>query len=160
MMSSWPCGHPCECAQSTPGLVDCRGHLSYDDAAGDDDAVDAQSGTELLVVVAWLFIKQAALSLGHLVSSVHIEAEAGCGVGVPWLLQATTVQALGVLLMESLLSLKHIGAVKHTTSSLQLLCSKLLAHGQLHTGLSSLPSVWMDTLIDRLAAAKHQVCVE
>jgi hypothetical protein len=139
--------------------VDCRGHLSFDDTAGDDDAADLQSGVQLLVVVAWLFVKQAGLCLGHLVSSVHLEVDAGHGTSSPpWLLSATTVHALGKLLMDSLLSLKHIGAVKHTTASLQSLCTKLLAHGQLHTGLSALPSRWIDNLIDTLATAKHQVC--
>jgi Putative death-receptor fusion protein (DUF2428) len=140
--------------------VDCRGHLIADSEAGEDDGDETQGGLQLVVVVAWLYVKQAALSFSHMFGKFQLEPANELGVvdGAPvWMLSTTSVLAVGNMMVRALLTLKHVGAVSHTGSGLQALCTKLLAHGQRNPKLAALPSLWLDDLLDKLASAEHEV---
>jgi hypothetical protein len=59
------------------------------------------------------------------------------------------VVAVGTLFLESLLTLKHLGAQSQTAEALEAVCKRLLAHGSKHLSLAALPRTWMADLLQK-----------
>ncbi len=64
--------------------------------------------------------------------------------------------AVGTLFVQSLLTLKHLGALSQTADALQVVCELLLSHGAKHPSLAALPQVWLRDLLHKLNNAFSQ----
>ncbi len=73
-----------------------------------------------------------------------------------WIVSESDATAVGTLFVQSLLTLKHLGALSQTADALQIVCEQLLSHGAKHPTLASLPQVWLDDLLTKLDNAFKQ----
>ena len=73
-----------------------------------------------------------------------------------WTVSADDVASVGTLFMQSLLTLKHLGALAQTADALQIVCETVLSHGARHVELAALPHVWMEGLLSKLDNAFSQ----
>lgn len=64
-----------------------------------------------------------------------------------WVVSGDDVVAVGTLFLDSLLTLKHLGAQSQTAEALESVCKRLLAHGSKHLALAALPRTWMSDLL-------------
>jgi hypothetical protein len=64
-----------------------------------------------------------------------------------WVVSGDDVAAVGTLFLDSLLTLKHLGAQSQTAEALESVCKRLLAHGSKHLALAALPRAWMSDLL-------------
>jgi hypothetical protein len=66
------------------------------------------------------------------------------------ILTSSDIKSIGLLLLDCLGRLKHMGAIAETATALQSLTLTLLKYGSKHSYLSSLPYQWLTYLIYRL----------
>ena len=73
-----------------------------------------------------------------------------------WIVAESDARAVGTLFVQSLLTLKHLGALAQTADALQTVCQQLLSHGTKHAPLAALPQLWLDDLLSKLDNAFKQ----
>jgi hypothetical protein len=149
--------------------VDCRGHLITESAG-------AESATKGLVVRSWLLVKECSLIVGTIVREVPLpkggdggergdetEGKTAGNMGSTlvtdnaWLLPAEQVVRAGGVLLDALLSLKHMGAITAAGEGFRMICERLLDLGSQNRWLCRQPERWLDGLLHRVNGANAQV---
>ncbi|CAB1101686.1 unnamed protein product [Ectocarpus sp. CCAP 1310/34] len=146
------------------------GHRKTD--AAQRSAVESQRA----VVGAWLLAKETCRFFSTLVVASPLPSQEEAGVtgspdlsagasdggkradvrGSRSLLAAKDVTAIGETLLETLLSLKHMGCVASAQAALQTVCEAMLHGGRRNAPLARLPSLWLDQLLGQLAGEKQE----
>eukprot|EP01065_Artemidia_motanka_P025497 TRINITY_DN30489_c0_g1_i1.p1 TRINITY_DN30489_c0_g1~~TRINITY_DN30489_c0_g1_i1.p1 ORF type:complete len:2118 (+),score=676.16 TRINITY_DN30489_c0_g1_i1:56-6355(+) len=115
--------------------VDCRGHAFYADRQDD-------SGDRLVVVNAWLAVKEGCTLLADVITTVPL-----AGAGHPTeLFPAADVRRAGDFLVRMVLASKHNGAIAKAAAALHRLCFRCLRCTL--PELRCLPSEWLAGLLD------------
>jgi hypothetical protein len=132
-----------------PLRVDCRGHLllpkksetasggsgTGNDASGDEDALSKHHQT--VVVASWLLVKEGSVLLADMVDHLPLERDGGTNGGTSstsssssssrrWLISSSQVHLIGQRLVDSLLGLKHMGAISSAGQAFSIICRRLL----------------------------------
>ncbi|CAM9221310.1 unnamed protein product [Ectocarpus fasciculatus] len=158
---------------------DSRGGLEPGDGSGQRKTDAAQRfavESQRAVVGAWLLAKETCRFFSTLVAASPLpsQEEGGAPIspdlsagasdggkgadagGLGSLLTAKNVTAIGETLLETLLSLKHMGCVASAQAALQAVCEALLHGGRRNAPLARLPSLWLGQLLGRLAGEKQE----
>ena len=108
------------------------------------------------MVACWLTMKEVSLLLGSLAKTVPLQSSAGDGGGgsaQASLLSMGQLQALGEHFLDTLLTMKHNGAVEKTGVGFTALASRMLRSAEAAHG--ALPRAWLERLL-RAAARGGQ----
>ncbi|CAM9203468.1 unnamed protein product, partial [Ectocarpus sp. 8 AP-2014] len=158
---------------------DSSGGLEWGGGSGQRKTDPAQRSaveSQRAVVGAWLLAKETCRFFSTLVtvSPLPLQEEEGAtgspdlsagasdgGKGADVrgsgsLLAAQDVTAIGETLLETLLSLKHMGCVASAQATLQTVCEAMLHGGRRNAPLARLPSLWLDQLLGQLAGEKQE----
>ncbi|CAM9200948.1 unnamed protein product [Ectocarpus sp. 13 AM-2016] len=162
-----------DCGNSSGGGLESGGESRQRKTdAAQRSAVESQRA----VVGAWLLAKETCRFFSTLVAASPLpsQEEAGAtaspdlsagasdgGKGADVrssgsLLAAKDVTAIGETLLETLLSLKHMGCVASAQAALQTVCETVLHGGRRNAPLTRLPSLWLDQLLGQLAGEKQE----
>eukprot|EP00946_MAST-07B_sp_MAST-7B-sp1_P002431 g2431.t1 len=109
-----------------PLRVDCRGHLLLpkkhehlpgtvvkNEEDSEEDHLSKQH--ETVIVASWLLVKEGSVLLADMIDHLPLENEGSAEdvrvTSRPWLISASQVHLIGQRLVDSLLGLKHMGAI-------------------------------------------------
>ncbi|CAN0161291.1 unnamed protein product [Ectocarpus sp. 6 AP-2014] len=158
---------------------DSSGGLEWGGGRGQRKTDPAQRSaveSQRAVVGAWLLAKETCRFFSTLVAASPLplqEEEGATGSpdlsagasdggkgadvrGSGSLLAAKDVTAIGETLLETLLSLKHMGCVASAQAALQTVCEAMLHGGRRNAPLARLPSLWLDQLLGQVAGEKQE----
>lgn len=125
-----------------------------EDAGGDSmgyDIVGHKPELQLVVVMAWLCAKEVHFALGSIAKAM---LPSGCEEPLHSLVSLETLVSLGDYILEnSLLRLKHVGAIETASDGFQLICEAFLRSRI--KSLHNSPRRWIDLMLHRIQHAPH-----
>eukprot|EP01041_Mallomonas_annulata_P002162 gene2162-4208_t len=131
---------------------------------------DRGTAIQRAIVAAWLLLKECAALLSKLIqmsppadsnnnTSTNTKpsslSSSSNSKGTMMLLDDSTIEMIGEMLLDSLGRLRHLGAISEAHTALQTVCETLLRYGDRNNELCRLPMRWLQQSLAQLRGERQ-----